>query len=57
MNQGIHFLNLYEIENGKNYFASKIKEIERNFLELEENNEYKGIKNVKYLFDLITDEQ
>ena len=57
MNQGIHFLNLYEIENEKNYFASKIKEIERNFLELEENNEYKGIKNVKYLFDLITDEQ
>ena len=29
--------NLYEIENEKNLFASKIKEIERNILELEEN--------------------
>ena len=29
--------NLYEIENEKNLFAPKIKEIERNLLELEEN--------------------
>ena len=29
--------NLYEIENEKNLFAQKIKEIERNFLDLEEN--------------------
>ena len=29
--------NLYEIENEKNLFASKIKEIERNLTELEEN--------------------
>ena len=60
--------NLYEIENEKNLFASKIKETERNLLELEENifkpkeyydyddTEYKGIKNVKDLFDLPVDE-
>ena len=59
--------NLYEIENEKNLFASKIKEIEKN-LELEENlsktkkyydyNDvgYKGIKDVKDLFDLLIDE-
>ena len=29
--------NFYEIENEKNLFAPKIKEIERNLLELEEN--------------------
>ena len=29
--------NLYEIENEKNLFASKTKEIERNLTELEEN--------------------
>ena len=57
--------NLYERENKKNLFALKIKEIERNLLELEENlfktknyydrddTEYKGIKNVKDLFDLL----
>ena len=56
--------NLYEIENEKNIFAPKIKEIERNLLELQENlfelkknydygdTEYKGIRNIKYLFDL-----
>ena len=60
--------NLYEIENKKNLFASKIKEIERNLLELEENlfkpkkyydyddTEYKGIGDVKDLFDLPIDE-
>ena len=60
--------SLYEIENEKNLFASKIKVIERNLLELEENlsktkkyyayddTEYKGIKNVKDLFDLLVDE-
>ena len=29
--------NLYEIENEKNLFAQKMKEIGRNFLDLEEN--------------------
>ena len=60
--------NLYEIENEKNLFAPKIKEIERHLLELEGNlfkpkkyydyndTGYKGIKNVKDLFDLPTDE-
>ena len=60
--------NLYEIENEKNLFASKIKEIERNLLELEENlskpkkyydyddTEYKGKRNVKGLCDLSIDE-
>ena len=60
--------NIYELENEKNFFAPKIKEIERNLLELEENlfkskkcydyddTEYKGIKNVKDLFDLPFDE-
>ena len=60
--------NLYEIENEKSLFGSKIKEIERNLTELEENLskpkkyydyddiEYRGIRNVKDLFDLPIDE-
>ena len=60
--------NLYDIENEKNLSASKIKEIERNLIELEENVsktkkyydyddiEYKGIRDVKDLFDLPIDE-
>ena len=60
--------NLYEIENEKNLFVPKIKKIERNLTELEENLskiktyynyddiEYKGIRNVKDLFDLSIDE-
>ena len=60
--------NLYEIENEKNLLAPKIKEIERNLLELEENlfkpkkyydcddTEYKGIRDVKDLFDLSINE-
>ena len=60
--------NLYEIENEKNLFAPKIKEIARNLLELEENlfkpktyydyddTECKGIRDVKDLFDLSIDE-
>ena len=56
--------NLYEIENEKNLFAPKIKEIEKNPLELEENlfkpktyydyddTEYKRIRDVNDLFDL-----
>ena len=60
--------NLYEIENEKNLFASKIKEIERDLTELEENlsktkkyydyddTEYKGIRDVKDLFDLLINE-
>ena len=59
---------LYEIENEKNLFASKIKEIEINLTELEEtlsktkkyydygDTEYKGIRDVKDLFDLSIDE-
>ena len=51
--------NLYEIETEKNVFASKIKEIRRSILELEEHFsktkkfydsddiEYKGIRNIK----------
>ena len=58
----------YEIENEKNPSASKIKEIERNLTELEENlfktkkyydyddTEYRGIRNVRDLFDLSIDE-
>ena len=54
-----------EIENEKNLFASKIKEIERNITELEENisktkkyydyddTEYKAIRDLKDLFDLL----
>ena len=58
--------NLYETENGKNLFTSKIKEIERNLTKLEEiffktkkyydDIEYKGIRNIKDLFDLSIDE-
>ena len=55
---------IYEIENEKNLSKSKIKEIEKNLTELEENlskpkkyydyddSEYRGIRNVRYLFDL-----
>ena len=76
MDQDINFLNkkseitrnLYEIEKKKSLFESKIKKIERNLTELEENLsktkkyydydyvEYRGIKNVEDLFDLSTDE-
>ena len=60
--------NLYEIENEKILFESKIKKIERNHTELEENLsktkkyydyddvEYRGIKNEKNFFDLSVDE-
>ena len=60
--------NLNEIESEKNLFEPKIKEIERNLTELEENLsktkkyydyddiEYRGIRNVKDLFDLSIDE-
>ena len=60
--------NLYKIENEKNPSESKIKEIERNLTELEGNLsktkkyydyddiEYKGIENIKDLFDLSIDE-
>ena len=60
--------NLYEIENEKNHFVSKIKEIERYLTELEENLsktkkyygyddiEYNGIRDVKDLCDLSIDE-
>ena len=60
--------NLYEIENEKNLSESKIKEIERNLTELEENLsktkkyydhddiEYRGMRNVRDLFDLSIDE-
>ena len=57
-----------EIGNKTNLFAPKIEKIKVNFLELEENlfklkkyydyddTEYKGIRHVKDLFDLSTDE-
>ena len=60
--------NLYETESEKNLFGSKIKEIERNLTELEENLSktrkyhnyddivYKGIRDVKDLFDLSVNE-
>ena len=60
--------NLYKIENEKNLSESKVKEIERNLTELEKNLsktkkcyhyddiEYRGIKNVRDLFDLSIDE-
>ena len=60
--------NLYEIENEKNPSESEIKEIERNLTEPEENLsktkkyydyddvEYRGIRNVRDLFDLSIDE-
>ena len=56
------------MENEKNRFAAKIKEIRKNLIELEENVfklkkyydydniEYKGKRNVKDLFDLSIDE-
>ena len=72
MNQGIDIRrirrNLYEIENAKNLSASKIKEIEKNLLNIEQNlskskkyydyddTEYEGIRDVKDLFDLSIDE-
>ena len=60
--------NLYEMKSEKNLSSPKIKEIEKNRLELEKNlfkskkycdyddTEYKGIRNVRNLFDLSTDE-
>ena len=60
--------NIYEIENEKNPSESKIKEIEKNLTELEENLsktkkyydyddiEYRGIRNVRDLFDFSIDE-
>ena len=60
--------NLYDIENKNNLSTSKIKEIEKNLLELEKNLfkpkeyynyddiKYKGIRDVKKLFDLSNDE-
>ena len=60
--------NLYKIEKEKNLSESKIKEIEKNLTELEENlsktkmyydyddSEYRGIRNVRDLFDLPIDE-
>ena len=59
---------IYETGNEENLFVSIIKEIKRSLLELEENLfkpkkyydyddiEYKGIKNIKNLFDLSIDE-
>ena len=56
------------MENERNPSESKIKEIERNLTKLEENLfktkkyydyddlEYRGIKNVRGLFDLLIDE-
>ena len=60
--------NLYKIESEKNLSKSKIKEIERNLTELEESLsktkkyynyndiEYKGIRNIRDLFDVSIDE-
>ena len=60
--------NIYKIGNEKNLSESKIKEIETNLTELEENlfktkkyydyddTEYRGIRNVRNLFDLSIDE-
>ena len=60
--------NLYDVKNLKNLSKSKIKEIEENLLELEKSifrleknydyydTEYKGIRDIKNLFDLSTDE-
>ena len=60
--------NLHEIENEKNPSEPKIKEIERNLTEIEENisktkkyydyddSEYRGIRNVRDVFDLSIDE-
>ena len=60
--------NLYKIEKEKNLSESKIKENEKNLTELEENlsktkryydyddSEYRGIRNVRDLFDSSIDE-
>ena len=60
--------NLYEIENKNNLSTPEIKEIEKNLLELEKNLfkpkkyddyvdiKYKGIRDVRNLFDLSIDE-
>ena len=60
--------NLYDVKNLKNLSKSKIKEIEENLLELEKSifrleknydyydTEYKGIRDIKNLSDLSTDE-
>ena len=60
--------NFYEIENEKNLSKSKIKEIEKNLIELEESifklnkyydyddEEYKGIRNIENLFGEFNDE-
>ena len=60
--------NLYEIKNKKNLFPLWVEEIEKNLPELKRNlfkakmyydyddNEYKGIRDVKDLFDLSIDE-
>ena len=60
--------NFYEIENKKNLFASKLKEIEKNLFELGESvsklkkyydyddAEYMRIRYVKHLFNQSTDE-
>ena len=60
--------SLYEIENEKNLFAPKIKETEKNLLELGkdlfiskkyydyDDTEHKGIRNVRNLFDFSIDE-
>ena len=60
--------NLYKIENEKNLSESRIKEIEKNLNELEENlsktkkyyddddSEYRGIRNVRDIFDLSINE-
>ena len=61
-------INLYKIKNKKNLFALRVEEIEKNLLEIEknlfktkkyydyDNNEYKGIRDVKNLFDFSIDE-
>ena len=60
--------SLYKIKKGKNLSKSKMKEIKKNLIELEENllkskkyyeyddSEYRGIRNVRDLFDLSIDE-
>ena len=60
--------SLYDIKNPKNFFGSKIKEIEKNLPELEKNlfktkkycnyddTECKGIRDVRNLFDPLIDE-
>ena len=60
--------NLYETENKKNLSKSKIKEIKENLLELEkslfkpkkhydyDDIEYKGIRDIKKLFNQSTDD-